>query len=189
MNKKHIRVTDSFKVSDKNNDKNTAPVKGVVVLKDENGKIIFKKNNLVVYDGREMVMNLFLNAFRNNNESLNLDFYGVDSGSISVRVGSNTGVTQSDTSLTDFSNDSVEYEPTISVIPKDLGIKFSVNIIGSGLNAINMSELGLVLKYYNINKDGSKDENQSEKLFSRIVFDPLPFTSNNTYMLDYYLYF
>lgn len=194
MEAKRIKVEDTFKISDKN----TAPVKGVVVLKDENGKIIFKKNNLVVYKGRDLIMNLFLDYLtkgdsKNTVNNITGSKNKVKNSEILVRIGSNNGITQSDTDITSTGLDSAtngEYKPTINILTEDLGIKFSISITGSGLSAINMSELGLVLKEtIDEDDDGTNPETENIFLFSRIVFDPLPFTSNNTYLLDYYLYF
>lgn len=184
MEEKKIIVKDAFNVSDK---PNHSPVKGVVVLKTEDGRIIFKKNNLVVFKGREIIRDLFYNAITNNNAASK-------AYNVTIKIGSGTGASTDMMTSDDFTNprDIDVIGANESAIqssseateanPDDLFIRFSISIAGSGLNAINMSELGIVLK----DRDNGEDPGV---LFSRIVFDPLPFTSNNNYILDYYLYF
>lgn len=179
-----IKVTDTFRVSDK---KGAGPVKGLVVLRNDKGEIIFKKNNLVVKAGRKIIKQLFFKSLAIGDTTETQVYY-----TPSIIIGSGTTVTTEDTGTLDFQNsiklsigdlsntsDFVNNSPDAS---DDIYIQFTVNIKGSGTTAINMSELGICLNQ----KDATTE---TDILFSRIVFDPLPFTSSNNYQLEYYLYF
>jgi hypothetical protein len=175
-------LTDNFSISDK------PFVKGVVVMKDENGRIIFKKNNLVVKSGRKLLFDLFKECVTSATERT--------SKRIGVIYGSGTSaVSSTDTKLGNVintvpleakieSNDSEENYCDIDFDTEGkLYVKFTINISGNSGLATNMSELGLC---FIKEEEGVK---KSDGLFSRIVFDPLPLTSNNKYTLEYYLYF
>lgn len=210
---KKIKVEDRFKISDRK----SSPVKGVVCLKTEDGRILFKKNNLVVNDGRKIIKELFLT-------SLVEDGYG--SGAVtdtvplqkyyspSIIIGSGVSSPTDGDTVSTFSSASGNTLKIISgkanitlssseTTASDIYIKFSTSINGSGITAENMSELGiglLQLQGDSVDIDGSNITGLQKsaydstaisqiKLFSRIVFDALPLTSDNTYILDYYLYF
>ena len=191
MNKK-IVVKDAFNISDK---KNSSPVKGVVVMRDEEGHIIFKKNNLVVYSGRKLIGFLFARMIgANENQFSNMPTYD-NPYNVKLLLGTNTSATLDSNNLNTFTDvhemtiDPSQYNLTAT--EDDIYVKFTFSIAGSGLNAINMSELGLKLVLPTAIQSNTTNQLDLEKefLFSRIVFDPMPFTSGTTYTLEYYLYF
>lgn len=182
MEEKKIKVTDSFKVSDR---KGSSPVKGLVVLKKPNGEIVFKKNNLVVREGRKILKDLFAKAINVGS--------GTDAAikyTPSIVIGTGTSITTDETKLGNFENQiEINFSSDNAITlsdenENDLYILFTISITGNGLNSINMSELGIKLSY-----TPAEGGDATSILFSRIVFDPLPFTASYTYTLEYYLYF
>ena len=61
-------------------------------------------------------------------------------------------------------------------------IKFNVKASGDS-STDYISEISLVLT------SNGQGEDNTDKLFSRIVFDPIPFGADTIFELDYYLYF
>lgn len=180
MENKKITLRDDVRVDDR------PLVKGVVVLRDESGKIIFKKNNMIVKDGRKFLQELFYQAIRNQTAPT------LYASKVSIIVGTGTGVTTASMTKDAFDN-------AVTLVTSDINntfitksndgeepfLVFKLKVRGEGTTAFNMSELGILLRY-KLNGDDAESE---DKLFSRIVFDPLPFTSSNSYDLDYYMYF
>jgi hypothetical protein len=97
-----------------------------------------------------------------------------------------TGTTLPTTSLTEghfFYNTSAKvlyvYGKTMVISQlntPDIGLKIDIYLTGKSEDR-NISELGLFL-------DGSGTE-----MFSRLVFNAIPLTNNNTYEISYYIYF
>lgn len=181
MDNKKIVFKDEIQIDDR------PLVKGVVVLRDDNGKIIFKKNNMIVNAGRKYLQKLFFQSISTRAQPT------LYSTNVNVIVGTGSSVTTASMTKDNFENavELVSSKSTNNTFITESNendepyLIFKLKVRGEGTTAFNMSELGIVLDY----KLDPNDADTTSNLFSRIVFDPLPFTSSNSYDLDYYMYF
>jgi hypothetical protein len=169
---KKITLKDSFRVSD-------SKVTGYVVIK-ENGKIIVKKENMIVEAGRKYIKD---RIFGDSNLTIKKILFGNSAKVVeSTDVLSTTFTNSTPTSIgsldivddTEFSiNKTADREVVYTVtITKDiLGLT----------NDKSVSELGLVLS--------DSGDPEVLTLFSRLVFEPIPLTADHTYEIKYYIYF
>jgi hypothetical protein len=166
---KKITLKDSFRVSD-------SKVTGYVVIK-ENGKIIIKKENMIVEAGREYIKD---RIFGDSALTIKKIFFGnstkvVESTDILSTTFTNLTTPTSIGSL-DIVDDTEEFSIDKTT---DRQVVYSATITKEILGLTDdksVSELGLVLS------DGTT-------LFSRLLFNAIPLTDNHTYEISYYIYF
>jgi hypothetical protein len=154
---------DTLRVSD-------SKIRGYVVL-ERDGKVIFKKENMIVENGRNYIKNLVHSKLIDGTS---------EARSIStLKFGEGTALV--DASDTDLISNVLFYNKTLSITNltvlsgDEIGLKVTVEVEGNDSPAASVTELGLFLS------DGS--------LFSRLVFDVFPLNQNTTYNLTYYIYF
>jgi len=161
----HVNVSDS-----------SQKIRGYVILTKSDGTVIFKKDNMIVENGRTYIRNL-VHSKLSGGTTENRSF-------ANLRLGTGTALTTPTTiasAITKLGED-IELSVsnvTIPIIPVNsidsVSIQISTQIDGADYVSEIVSELGILLS------DGS--------LFSRLVFEPVPLTSGTTYNLTYYIYF
>ena len=209
-----MNFSDTFNMTD-------SVVHGFVVLKDQNGNTIFKKNNMVVRAGRDAVFNKICDSFYNKYKLLDDNKYSIvenyeayTNGNVfakgnvfshfsKIAFGNSNKMTTLDTnsineitltgdedSLYTINIDREDTDYSVSEKPQ-LVISFENTetyrciIFEITLNAIEPAELTELGLFY-------KDINDTENLFSRVVFDPIfcgPNAAITELNLNYYLYF
>lgn len=165
---------------------------GYVVIRDDStGKILLQKSNMVVETGRSFVYSLFVESLEGVVSSDSgielstaerLDKCVLGTGSKKIVEYTDTDLNERlegyDISLTDKS-DRLKIELGSTIDEESKGkvyfLKFQISGIKGNGDDINITELGLFLN----NGD----------LFSRITFDPIPFSVSTSFSLDYYIYF
>lgn len=193
MNRKIFR--DECIVSD-----STFGPKGFVIITDKDGKILVKKHNMIVKDGKDYIFATVINKIFNGigfNKVDNYDSTMLDYSITEIRFGCSTNETEFTRSygedsesihlLHEVSEDGVpSYHHPLSaseitigtsdnhpyiVINKELTFNSSVNID-------NVSELELIMS-----------NGEDKKLFSRIKFDIIPISAGSEFTIEYYIYF
>jgi hypothetical protein len=166
-----MRIEDKIQLTD-----NIGP-KGYVIMKKSDGTVLFEKFNLIVAEGRKYLRELFIvNAFPSDfsynrqYEDYSLKSFGFGSSGVATEL------------------DTDNLEPLID--------NNKINIKKEILEALN-GQMYIVLKGTLTPESGtvirelglflSNDSN--DKLFSRVVFDPIPVEAGETYDIDYYIYF
>jgi hypothetical protein len=166
---------------------NDSLVHGFVVARDDNGGIIFKKSNMVVNGGRESIIALIKNTIFNTTDGKAFKTFS------SVKFGSNYSMTTPDTDgITEIGNP-VAYQYDISTIREEKKAyceydvsnkRFKISIDVEANTPAEIRELGLYFK--NIS-----DDDNTEHLFSRVVFDPIFCGANaaiSKFTMTYYVY-
>lgn len=163
-----ITLNDNYKVSD-----NTSFAKGVVCLREKNGKIIFKKENMIVLSGREWLKNNGATGFYCMRFGSKGDMTTPDMTSLKGNITAECNYINLPTGTT--INDKTE-NCLISEDENTTTIHFIAKVV-SGNTTETSRELGLFV-------------NNGETLFSRVVFEPVAIGTNNSeYIVDYYIYF
>lgn len=199
---------DEFEIND-----STGP-KGFVIIKDtKTGEILVKKHNMIVKTGKEFLLNFLLQnsgsetptttvctTYNNTYKDYRLNKYA---------FGACTAETTYDFTKDDFNKvNNTHTEPSYKDIILEGGSSGGAtsNMIvssGSGYDSSTVltghpylkfvfqetgdqrldyvSELGLFLS--------KGDDNPEYELFSRIVFDPIPYGANTNFTISYYIYF
>ena len=206
-----MNFSDTFNMTD-------SVVHGFVVLKDQNGNTIFKKNNMVVKAGRNAVFNKICDSFCNKYELLGIDKYSIvdnyrsyasgNSGNIfshfsKIAFGNSNKMTMLDTnsineialtgdgdSLYTIKIDTEDTEDSAAKKPQ-LIISFE----NTETYRCIIFEITLnAIEPAELTELGLfyKDITDTEHLFSRVVFDPIfcgPNAAITELNLNYYLYF
>ncbi len=151
-------------------------IRGVVRLETIDGKLIFEKENMIVDNGRKYLVNLIHNKIAGTSSEARKI--------ATLRFGSGTGITQNsdnalNTVISAFDTTITSVNTVILGSSEPIGIKVTVNKVGTteATNPQMISEMGLFL-------DGS-----GTQMFSRLIFEPVPFTQDTTYKLTYFIYF
>jgi len=188
-----------MKINDRINVTDSGSVRGHVIFKREDGTIIFKKDNMIVENGRKFIKELFI-------KSLDLLIQGTDTvvagensytkmfNNFSIRhvVFGNNG------SASTFNMNKVVGTPLFVPLT---GASFSFGETGTEMYVVIKAtidntdaqqgflaeELGLLLTKEDTIPTGNDELN--EKLFSRVTFDPVPVASGDKYEVEYYIYF
>ena len=166
--------------------------RGIVVMEDIDGKIIFRKENMILEAGRKAILK---SVFTENN----IEFTG-------LVIGMDGSSSTSDMeSLKEPFKDSEGNNKVIElVIPKTTDeLEEDEYIVDKGL--INDKDLTILLKTEPIQlknfeggllreiglliKDKDDDENDIDVLFSRLSVDPTPLSAQMEYTIKYYIYF
>ena len=168
---------------------NDSLVHGFVVARDDNGGIIFKKSNMVVNGGRESIIALI------NNTMFNTEADNAFKTFSSIKFGSNYSMTTPDTNtitpITDNTKDkNIKYQYNIltgeaQCVYKSENKRFEILVeVEAKDTPAEIRELGLYFK--NIS-----DDDNTEHLFSRVVFDPIFCGANaaiSKFTMTYYVY-
>lgn len=194
MNKKRISMNDSFSVNDK-----IGP-RGFVVIRDTKGRIIVKKENMVVKAGRKYIFDLVCNEniFLKNGDTSNYSDYKFKK--IIFFESNNNEVKYSDTLDILSGIPSITYE-----IGDEKDISFQQNGSENGISVYSENDnnyayikISKTLSFNNSNGDYPPvlsslaiviGDDKNEELFSRIVFDKIPVSAESELLLDYYIYF
>jgi len=166
-----MRIEDKIKITD------SIGPKGYVIMKKSDGTVLFEKFNLIVTEGRKYLRELFIiNAFPSDfpyNEEYTdykLKKFGFGSSGVATQL--------SDDSLDSIIGDKIEI--TKEILDASNGQMYII-LRGSLTpdEGTVIRELGLFLS----------DTGDNNKLFSRVVFDPISIEAGETYDIDYYIYF
>ena len=174
--------------------------KGFVIITDKDGKILVKKHNMIVKDGKDYIFATAINKIFSNIGFNNVGNYNstmLDYSITEMRFGCSTNETEFTRSyssdnesihlLNEVSEDGVPvYHHPLSA--SDITVGTSDNhpyivinkelVFNSNVNIDNVSELELIMS-------NGKDK----KLFSRIKFDIIPISANSEFTIEYYIYF
>jgi len=155
-------------------------VRGFVVLKRGND-VIFAKENMIVSDGRKFIRELFIK--NGLSETLSYSEQYSEYKLNALAFGSSGLATELSTvSLgSEISGKRVLLTENVVDLPTgEMYILFKGAInIAEDLDGVIIRELGLYLTHIT----------QADKLFSRIVFDPIPVEPGESYEVEYYIYF
>jgi len=162
---KEIILSDRLNLSDSKE----SGIRGYVILTRSDGTIIFKKDNMIVENGRTYIRNLVHSKLSGGTTE--------ERSFANLRFGTGTTLTTPTTVASAITALGPNIPLSTSNVTVDgISIKISLtDISGTTYASEVVSELGILLS------DGS--------LFSRLVFEPVPFTSDFTYNLTYYIYF
>lgn len=159
---KDINIRDYFKIDDSH-----SKIRGFVFAYDENGNLVFTKENMIVKEGRKLIFNAITGGAAFNAKGL------------TAKVGSGSNMTEETSmKLGNEITENIEISETTTEIKTDpeLYIKFSFNIKPKSTlsESVEISELGLF---------------NGETMFSRLVFQPYKLTNGSTLNFNYYIYF
>lgn len=154
-------LRDYFKIDD-----NHSKIRGFLVLKDENGNILIKKENMIVKSGRELILNAITPANTRNTNSFNMR-------NLSAMVSEDDNLTTPDSTYANFNPVSGITTTVESVTVENLCVTFTIKAECDSGN-YNLSSLGLY---------------HGSTLFSRVVFDKIGLSSNSKLTFTYYIYF
>lgn len=189
MNEEKLILKDIVNINDSNS------AKGFVIIKDENGKILVSKSNMIVKYGKLYLYKLFTDTFRIGTTSLALpasdfDWFSNDDVSLSqMRFSNNSNETSYFSEYTAMTSDNCMIydislsEMTAVVIEGHPCLKITKNVsfnTNPTNNLSHISTLELILK---------SESKQNNQLFSRIIFDKIPVNASSSFILDYYIYF
>lgn len=189
-------MEDMINISD-----NIGPHGYVVIKNHDTGEILFKGHNMVVANGRRAVFFLFLNQFFSNINDFN-DENANDNGVLN-RTNFNSLLSNlkmvcklsNDGGQTQYSDNALKSKSNCKEITnlgslcaatcdnnsKTLYLKISFsNIKNDSGDISSISELGLFMK---------SESDSTEYMFSRITFDPIPYSANESFDMTYYIYF
>jgi hypothetical protein len=241
---KHIKLSDTFRVSD-------SKIRGYVVLKKEDGSIVFKKENMIVEKGRKYIKELVFSKISGStvNDYISELKFGVGSFSDGTSAALTTpNMINLQNNIPDYDKDLItgtkwinltnnkiytyvnnEWDNGVTAtavglianrataIPSpvsgntyfatdesklytyttvwDGGVVISTTL--NHINSLSDPELGLRIDCRIVAGEGSAQMiNElglflapSGDMFSRLIFEPVPFTNTTTYTLTYYIYF
>lgn len=162
---KDINIRDYFKIDDSH-----SKIRGFVFAYDENGNLVFTKENMIVKEGRKLIFNAITGGTAFNAKGL------------TAKVGSGTNMTEeTSTGLNNkIADEKIEIidgkDSPETKTDSELYIKFSFSVKPKSTisEQIEISELGLF---------------NGETMFSRLVFQPYKLTNGSTLTFNYYIYF
>jgi hypothetical protein len=171
---------DKMKFEDNINISDSSSVKGYVVMKNSKGETLFKKENMIVQDGRKYIREKFIINSLLSDNSFSSTYTQAFQGYKLSKIGygsSGLATLLTTTALADPRIYSTLEAQNIEASGTSLFIIFKASVVLT--ESFTIRELGLFLT-----KALSED-----KLFSRLVFDPISLEAGETYTIDYYLYF
>lgn len=173
--------------------------RGFVILSNpKTGQIYVKKHNLVLNEGRKILMAKLLNGFddedessekTNNYSSYNFVSIGLSDNAEEPSYGDVYNSSDIKKELS-FRNNNGELSVNKTFKYRDDDPNKSPYILFSITAPIDL-ELWDTSNFHTINSLGIiMSDGTNKKLFSRITFDPIPITNELTeFKLDYYIYF
>jgi hypothetical protein len=172
-----MKITESLNISD-------SKIRGVVVIKDWSGKIILKKENMIVESGRKIIRDVFIK----NGIFVKSSFIGTYSSYLLTHVVFGSSDVASQSTMTALESEVLRVrlvESDVVVADNSVQIKFkAIADLTNSLTGITIKELGLLAKKF----EGNIETND-ETLFSRAVFDSIPVAAGEKYEVEYYIYF
>jgi len=159
-------------------------IKGIVVIKDSSGKIILKKENMIVESGREFIRDKF--AANANIGDFSTGYSGTYLNYSLSHIGFGSSDVVSQFNMTSLIAENVSLLPRAilnnSNVEKgttDVFLKFKASVDRTNENlGYTLREIGLYMSL-----------ELSFVLFSRVVFDPIPIAAGEKYEVEYYIYF
>jgi hypothetical protein len=159
-------------------------IRGVVILKKEDGTIVFKKENMIVQNGRKFIRDKFavsgifaLKDYVSNLKDYNLSYIMFGNSDVITEYTMTSLISPNTATKQDILNTNSSIEEV------NMFIRFRAILDRTGeATGYTARELGLML---------SKDDGQfgQDLLFSRIVFDPITIGASEKYELEYFIYF
>jgi hypothetical protein len=161
-------------------------IRGVVILKREDGTIVFKKENMIVQNGRKFIRDKFakfgisaLSEYTSSLMSYNLSYVLFGNSDVITEYTMTQLVSPAPNNET---NQNISIG-NVSVEEVNMFVKFRATLDRTGKQTgYTAKELGFMLK------DTSSSPGP-DLLFSRIVFDPITIGASEKYELEYYIYF
>lgn len=150
-------LRDYFKIDDSH-----SKIRGFVVITDENGNVLVRKENMIVKSGREMIFSAI------TSDSNNFDMRG-----LKALASPKSGLTTEDMTYSDVELGGIDCSIG-KVEVGDLEIRFPITV---NSNSATINSLCLYT------------ETPQNTLFSRVVFNPIELSSNSTLTINYYIYF
>lgn len=157
-----INIRDYFKISD-----SASKIRGFLIGYTDDGKIVIKKENMIVKSGRKNILKCLTGA---NGMILNND-------NLKIKLGNDEDLTPTTPDMVGL----IKYDESLSVSEQsvkvngiednnDPSIEIQFKVNGNG----KISELGTFL---------------GEEMFSRVVFDSYSVSSDMKLKFVYYIYF
>jgi hypothetical protein len=160
-------------------------VRGFVVFK-KGDVIIFEKENMIVSEGRRFIRELFINHGIGITD-YSSEFTGYQLKSLAFGSSGQANTQSTDSLRSEIPNRRIAMSSTVyEASPGQTFIKFRgvLNLASAGEGVI-IRELGLFLTATATPLIPSV----TDKLFSRVVFDPIPVEPGESYEVEYYIYF
>lgn len=154
--------------------------RGIVVMEDIDGKIIFRKENMILEAGRKAILK---SVFTTNKIEFTGLAIGKDgSGSTSDMIELNKPFTEDNGDEVIIPLKTIDYDGEENIKYDDLYIlieteKIRLENYKGGL----LREIGLLIKNEKVGGD--------DVLFSRLSVDPTPLSAQMEYTIKYYIYF
>jgi hypothetical protein len=181
-----MKIQENLNITD-------SKIRGVVVIKNADGTIILKKENMIVQSGREFIMDKFSKAAGIGN------FSTAYTGTYTSYSLTHIGFGNSDVA-SQYSMESLVSENTAPGIRQVLSVdiveksstgtpflKFKAGLnLGSSASGYELREIGLLMS---IATDTNPITYDNFTLFSRVVFDTIPIIAGENYEVEYYIYF
>jgi hypothetical protein len=167
-------------------------IRGVVILKREDGTIVFKKENMIVQNGRKFIRDKFakfgisaLSEYTSSLMSYNLSYVLFGNSDVITEY-TMTQLVSPAPNISGTPNSETKQDISVgnvSVEEVNMFVKFRATLDRTGRQTgYTAKELGFMLK------DTSSSPGP-DLLFSRIVFDPITIGASEKYELEYYIYF
>lgn len=158
-----LELKDYFKIDDSH-----SRIRGFLVVKDEDNKIIIKKENMIVKSGRKMILDGITGK-----STLNIK-------SPTVKFSSDATLSSADMSSLNEVIDDVTVTVSCTdedVNDTDLWIKYTILIDYDKSPVPNKTVVNSLGLFF------------GDKLFSRVVFDSIGLSNNRKLTFTYYIYF
>jgi hypothetical protein len=172
-----MKIIENLNISD-------SKIRGIVVIKDQSGNIILRKENMIVESGRKFIRDIFIT----NGIAAKADYSGTYSSFLLTHVVFGSSDVASQSTMTSLQNEVLRVRLLENnVITDDNSVQIMFKAIAdltSSPIGITIKELGLVAKEFN-----NGVETTNEILFSRAVFDSIPVSAGEKYEVEYYIYF
>jgi hypothetical protein len=161
---------------------NDSKITGIVVIKNKDGRIILKKENMIVENGREFIRDKFaknagIGSFSSGYSGTYLDYSLTHIG-----FGNSDVVTQY--TMTSLISEEEDLRTPLSSANVAKGtsepyLKFTASVDRTNkATGYTLREIGLFITFEELST-----------LFSRVVFDPIPIAAGERYEVEYYIYF
>jgi hypothetical protein len=178
-----MKIQENLNITD-------SKVKGVVVIKNSDGTIILKKENMIVASGREFIMDKFSKAANIGNFST--AYTGTYTSYSLTHIGFGNSDVASQYSMESLVSENTLFRKVLSVdiVEKSSTgtpfLKFKANLNLTNSTGYELREIGLLMS---IVSEANSITYSSYTLFSRVVFDTIPIVSGENYEVEYYIYF
>lgn len=183
---KKLTLNDFVEINDSDN----CFPKGFVVITSSDGKVLVKKKNMILKNGKDYLFYLFFkensNIFADGSQLTDFSGYKLTKGQFGV---SSRETEYSDNRIVTEDSDGNSLSKSFEITLKNVELltindRYAMKIvhtcnIDSTESVVSVQELGLYLT----------KENADDRLFSRIKFDPIPINANTEFTLEYYIYF